>query len=550
MNKKYFYVVLMLVVINFINAEGKSYSVKPEIYDEFYSDQFTQEQRKQMLDWLEKKGLLANASSQGMIDALNKADISALAGQASRAFFRTMDSKDYPEAFAREFVQALKRADFPEAFAKELVQAVKRGDLPQDFAQQLINGIEHSNLPKNFGAGLADGLIDGVNKNLKDNKVAEDLSKNGAKFVEEAFGKDSELYKKFKNITDDFVDIANNSYNSAILWNYMKTGVVTVGIAAALYSVPAAIRAVERNMKRPKLIIESSQLTMAEKIHQLCFGAEKKKPMEAMVFNPVLKKYLDDIVKIVSKSHAKITAGKTNVKYRNLMLFGPPGTGKTMFAKELARCSGLEFAYMSGSSFSKFQEGEAIEALDELFAWAKQCNGLMIFIDEAETFLSKRENMDPQSKAYQLLNNFLNYTGQRSSNFMIVFATNHKDVLDSAMYRRIDDLVEMPLPCKQQRVDTLMLYKNKILMDSKQNEKSLTDSVAHVMNFQCIERIAQETKGLSYGELEGIINNIKTEADLLDNPVVTVNLVNLIVHRVVKKHQDFTGGKHLGFIED
>ena len=329
-----------------------------------------------------------------------------------------------------------------------------------------------------------------------------------------------------------------------------KTGVLAVLITAALYSVPFAIRTIERNMKRPKLIIESSQLTAMEQLQALFLAPEKKKPMETMVFNPTLKKYLDDIVKIISTSHAKIKAGKTNIKYRNLMLYGPPGTGKTMFAKELARCSGLEFASMSGSSFAKFQEGEAIEALDELFAWAKKCNGLMIFIDEAETFLSKRENMDPQSKAYQLLNNFLNYTGQRSSNFMIVFATNHKDVLDSAMYRRIDDLIEMPLPSKKQRIDTLVLYKNKILMDIKQNEKTLTNSVSRFLTSAVIEQIADDTKGLSYGELEGIMNNIKTEADILDNPAVNADLIKTVVCRVVKKHQDFTGGKYLGSIED
>jgi ATPase family AAA domain-containing protein 3A/B len=374
------------------------------------------------------------------------------------------------------------------------------------------------------------------------------MSDDIGKDLDKSIGKDSQLGKNTKETIDYYADLVSGAYQSAVLGSMVKTGVVAVAITAALYSVPFAIRTIERQMKRPKLIIESSQLTMMEQLQALFLAPEKKKPMEAMVFNASLKKYLDDIVKIISKSHAKIKAGKTNVKYRNLMLYGPPGTGKTMFAKELARCSGLEFACMSGSSFSKFQDGEAIEALDELFAWANKCNGLMIFIDEAETFLSKRENMDPQSKAYQLLNNFLNYTGQRSSNFMIVFATNHKDVLDSAMYRRIDDLIEMPLPCKAQRFETLVLYK--ILMDGRQNEKSLTNSVVLHLTNTVIEQIAQDTKGLSYGELEGIINNIKTEADILDVPAVDIALIKTVVHRVVKKHKDFTGGKYLGLIED
>lgn len=514
MNRKYYYVWLMLILGSFeavlFASSSSGYWGKTEMVDEFYSDKFSDKERKKMLDFLDKHGLLSQASMQGTITALEHANIDPFIANAARIILREMDRRDFP---------------------------------------------------KEFGKGLSGGLIEGLSENLKDSEIIADLTKNINKSVkqmsddissnmDESIGKDSKLGKNTQETLNYYTNLVKSSFRSAILQSEIEMGAVAVVITAALCSIPFAIRTIERQMKRPKLIIESSKLTMMEQLQAVFVAQKKKKPMETMVFNPSLKKYLDDIVSIASKSHAKIKAGKTNIKYRNLMLYGPPGTGKTMFAKELARCSGLEFACMSGSSFSKFQEGEAIEALDELFAWAKKCNGLMIFIDEAETFLSKRENMDPQSKAYQLLNNFLNYTGQRSSNFMIVFATNHKDALDCAMYRRIDDLIEMPLPCKKQRIDTLILYKNKILMDTEQNEKTLITSVARFLTPAVVEQIAQDTKGLSYGELEGIMNNIKTEADILNYPVVSTDLIKTVVDRVVKKHYDFTGGKHLGFIED
>ncbi len=531
MNNKYFYVWLMFLLGSFetvlFGSSGKSYYADNKVVNEFFSDKFSDEQRQEMRDFLDNQGLLSQASMQGTIEALNHGHIDPVIASAVRIALSEMDRKDFPEKFGRSFVKSIQRSD----------------------------------LPSTFGKGFSDGLVKGLSKNLENSEVMDDLIKNLNKAIsqvtdgvgadlDKSIGKDSKLFKDVEQTKNSYAGLANDFYQSVVLGNMARTGVVAVIITAALYSVPFAIRTIERQMKRPKLIIESSQLTVMEQLEALFIAPEKKKPMERMVFNPLLKKYLDDIVRIISKSHAKIKAGKTNIKYRNLMLYGPPGTGKTMFAKELARCSGLEFACMSGSSFAKFQEGEAIEALDELFAWAQKCNGLMIFIDEAETFLSKRESMDPQSKAYQLLNNFLNYTGQRSSNFMIVFATNHKDVLDSAMYRRIDDLIEMPLPSKQQRIDTLILYKNKILMDINQNEKILINSVARILTSAVIEQIAQDTKGLSYGELEGIMNNIKTEVDILDHPAVNADLIKSVVNRVVKKHQDFTGGKYLGLIED
>ena len=331
--------------------------------------------------------------------------------------------------------------------------------------------------------------------------------------------------------------------------NMMKYGAITLGISAGYYAIPVVAKYIERELlnPRPKLIIESSKKSLMQQFTSLFWTSQL--PLD-MVFSPALKEQLDDIAKVTTMINMKIKAGKTNVKYRNLMLYGPPGTGKTMFAKELAKKSGLEYAFMSGSSFSKFKEGEGITALDELFAWAKKSKGLMIFIDEAETFLSKRENMDPQSKSYQLLNNFLNYTGERSSQFMLVFATNHKDALDSAMYRRIDDLIEMPLPSKNQRVAALTLYKNKILMDQQQNGKSFVDSVTKHLNNHAIEMMAERTKGLSYGDLEGIINTLKTDADILEPAAINQKLIHTVTDRAVQKHFAFTNGKLLGIVED
>jgi ATPase family AAA domain-containing protein 3A/B len=331
-----------------------------------------------------------------------------------------------------------------------------------------------------------------------------------------------------------------------LLRNLMIGGGLTIAIGVtsliARHGIDFAYTMIKQALTTPKLIIASSKKSMYQRLLSLF---RQEAPETPMIFDPILEARLNKIAKVTSTIHAKIKQGKSNIKYRNLMLYGPPGTGKTMFATELAKRSGLEYAFMSGSSFSKFKEGGAIEALDELFSWANKSNGLLIFIDEAESFLSKRENMDPQSKAYQVLNNFLNYTGTSSNKFMLVFATNHKDSLDSAMYRRINDLVEMPLPGLSERVRVLTLYKNKILMDVKQNGQLFVNSVATVLNQKAIWTIANKTKGLSNGDLEAIINSIKTDADIMEPSVVTTDLVDTVVQQAIDKHVAFTVGSQL-----
>ncbi len=311
------------------------------------------------------------------------------------------------------------------------------------------------------------------------------------------------------------------------------------GYLTAMYAIPALIKAIERRYKEPKLIIESSKKSLLEKIKSPLLSF-KINTISAMIFSEKLKQELDDIIKITSTIHAKIKAGATNIKYRNLLLYGPSGTGKTMFAKKLAKESGLEYAFISGPSFAKFQESEALNALDELFSWAEKSNGLVLFIDEAESFLYKRENMPTSSKAYLLLNSFLNHTNEHSSHFMIIFATNRKDVLDSAIYRRIDDLIEMPLPEEKQRYDALITYRDSILINNKQNNIAFIRSVEKNLNNNKIEAIAKMTAGLSYADLAGIINMIQTDTLILEPAVVTPQLIDIVVNRALIKHKLFT----------
>jgi hypothetical protein len=317
--------------------------------------------------------------------------------------------------------------------------------------------------------------------------------------------------------------------------------VITIGGSTFIYyGTRTGWRLVERNLMRPKLIIASSKKTLLQRMRErLLLKHGPPASLAEMICSKDLEERLNDIVRATRNIYAKTNAGATNVKYRNLMLWGPPGTGKTMFAKRLARESGLEWAYMSGSSFAKFKDGEGIEALDELFAWANRSKGLMLFIDEAEVFLAQREQMDSTSKAYQLLTNFLNYTGERSGKFMLVFATNHKHMIDSAMHRRIDDLIEIPLPKIPERFRVLALYRNKILFDQRQNGALFVNSARLCMDDTKLQEIAEQTEGLSNGDLEGIINIIKTDADITDTGLITIQVVDRAVEHALEKYAAF-----------
>lgn len=84
-------------------------------------------------------------------------------------------------------------------------------------------------------------------------------------------------------------------------------------------------------------------------------------------------------------------ARQNNAPLRNALFFGPPGTGKTLVAQRLARACGLDFAIMSGGDVAPLGR-HAVTELHNLFAWAKSSRrGLLLFIDEADAFLGKRD---------------------------------------------------------------------------------------------------------------------------------------------------------------
>ena len=98
----------------------------------------------------------------------------------------------------------------------------------------------------------------------------------------------------------------------------------------------------------------------------------------------------EDEARVIQLALATRNTKSTGTAFRHLLLHGPPGTGKTLIARRLAECSGMDYAIMSGGDVGPLGE-DAVTQLHGLFRWANRSRkGLLVFIDEAEAFLSMR----------------------------------------------------------------------------------------------------------------------------------------------------------------
>merc|ERR1711912_223707 len=142
---------------------------------------------------------------------------------------------------------------------------------------------------------------------------------------------------------------------------------------------------------------------------------------------------------------------------RGVLLYGPPGCGKTMLAKAVAHHTTAAFIRVVGSEFVQKYLGEGPRMVRDVFRLAKENAPAIIFIDEVDAIATAR--FDAQTGAdrevQRILMEMLNQMDgfDQSVNVKVIMATNRADTLDPALLRpgRLDRKIEFALPDRRQK---------------------------------------------------------------------------------------------------
>jgi SpoVK/Ycf46/Vps4 family AAA+-type ATPase len=130
---------------------------------------------------------------------------------------------------------------------------------------------------------------------------------------------------------------------------------------------------------------------------------------------------------------------------RKILLLGPPGTGKTMTAAALAGELHMPlFTVLIDGLMTKFM-GETAAKLRLVFSSMEEIRGVYLF-DEFDAIGARRAERNDVGEIRRVLNSFLQFLEQDESGSLIIAATNHPELLDPALHRRFDDVIEYPLP--------------------------------------------------------------------------------------------------------
>jgi len=178
---------------------------------------------------------------------------------------------------------------------------------------------------------------------------------------------------------------------------------------------------------------------------------------------------------------------------KGVLLYGPPGCGKTLMAKALANEVHATFIKVVGSELVRKYIGEGARLVSELFELAREKAPTVVFIDEIDAIGAKR--MDETTGGEREVNRTLMQLLAELDGFdprgnvKVIAATNRPDILDPALLRpgRFDRLIEVPLPNFTGRLEILKVHTRRM---------SLKDVD--------IKAIAEMTEGASGADLKAI----------------------------------------------
>ncbi|AET41620.1 protein-degrading AAA family ATPase MSP1 Ecym_8344 [Eremothecium cymbalariae DBVPG len=181
-----------------------------------------------------------------------------------------------------------------------------------------------------------------------------------------------------------------------------------------------------------------------------------------------------------------------------VLLYGPPGCGKTMIAKALAHESGANFLSIRMSSIMDKWYGESNKIVDAIFSLANKIQPCIIFIDEIDSFLRERASSDHEVTAMLKAEFMTLWDGLTSNGRIIVMgATNRLADIDSAFLRRLSKRFSVPLPNEAQRRKILTVILDKVNVDPEDFD---------------LEYIIQATRGLSGSDLKELCRDAALNA--------------------------------------
>jgi ATP-dependent metalloprotease FtsH len=258
--------------------------------------------------------------------------------------------------------------------------------------------------------------------------------------------------------------------------------------------------------------------------------------LQELIGNDAAKVEIAEVIDMLANPQ-NYTASGAEVP-RGMLFIGPPGVGKTLFARALANEVGVPFFVLEGGSISGLIMGLGVLKLKTLFGKLRRFEKAIVFIDEIDSIAVRRQQdrgFGGVADMNMTLNTLLTeMDGFRTSNLLVIGATNNDGILDPALMRagRMDRRIYFQAPSPEERKGLFRYYLKKVRCElPPEGEVAKGEPVnADVVD---LEELAMLTANYSPAEIAGVVN----EAALIANRPgkggkVTTEIVKQALDRV------------------
>ncbi len=222
---------------------------------------------------------------------------------------------------------------------------------------------------------------------------------------------------------------------------------------------------------------------------------------------------------------------------KGVLLYGAPGTGKTLLAKAVAKRTNATFIRVVGSELVQKYIGEGARLVRELFDMAKEKSPSIIFIDELDAIGAKRlesttsGDREVQRTLMQLLSEMDGFDVR--GEVRLIAATNRPDILDPALLRpgRFDRMIEIPMPNFEARVQIFKIHTRKM-------------TLAEEINF---EQLASMTDGTTGADIRAVAMEAGMFAIRADRESVTMQDFEAAIKKVMGEEEEESKGAGIMF---
>jgi len=205
-----------------------------------------------------------------------------------------------------------------------------------------------------------------------------------------------------------------------------------------------------------------------------------------------------------------------------LLFVGPPGTGKTSVARALSKELGLPFLEVRLSMITSQYLGETTKNIGKVFTLAKRLSPCILFIDEFD-YVAKTRLSDEHGAIKRAVNMLLKSIDDISlvdDGVLLIGATNHPKLLDSAAWRRFDKIVNFPLPDALMREEIFekILARVKGTFDTKKladmTDQCTGSDLRLILREAVLKALFEERMDLTQDDLEGAVSNFSKRFEL------------------------------------